>query len=85
MNINEMYATLPKQFTMELAVGNKVGKDPKETERRKKLCEEKTPGQLANIGSLSDLPIPAPIQNIFTKSEDKPEKPQRKTMQEKRK
>ena len=64
----------------------KVNKDPEEVERRKKLCQERTPMELGNIGSLSELPIPAPIQNLFSKSDaDKPEKPQRKNMEEKRK
>ena len=64
----------------------KLHKDAEEVERRKKLCQERTPMELGNIGSLSELPIPAPIQNLFSKSDaDKPEKPQRKNMEEKRK
>ena len=86
VNINDMYSTLPKSLKMELAVSVKVNKDPEEVERRKKLCQERTPMELGNIGSLSELPIPAPIQNLFSKSDaDKPEKPQRKNMEEKRK
>ena len=87
VNINDMYSTLPKSLKMELAVSVKVNKDPEEVEKRKKLCQERTPMELGNIGSLSELPIPAPIQNFFTKSEaaDKPDKPKRKNMEEKRK
>ena len=88
VNINEMFATLPKSLTMELAVAAKVSKDQNEVERRKKLCEERTPAQLGNIGSLSDIPIPAPIQNIFSSKGDPPSKPKRKNtmeMAEKRK
>merc|ERR1712223_1501448 len=87
MNINDMYSTLPKSLKMELAVAVKVNKDPEEVERRKKLCQERTPMELGNIGSLSELPIPAPIQNLFSKSDavEKPEKPKRKNMEEKRK
>jgi len=87
VNINDMYSTLPKSLKMELAVSVKVNKDPEEVERRKKLCQERTPMELGNIGSLSELPIPAPIQNFFSKSEvaDKPDKPKRKNMEEKRK
>ena len=82
-----MYSTLPKSLKMELAVSVKVNKDPEEVEKRKKLCQERTPMELGNIGSLSELPIPAPIQNFFSKSEaaDKPDKPKRKNMEEKRK
>ena len=74
-----MYSTLPKSLKMELAVAVKVNKDPEEVERRKKLCQDRTPMELGNIGSLSELPIPAPIQNLFTKSDaaEKPEKPKR--------
>ena len=87
VNINDMYSTLPKSLKMELAVSVKVNKDPEEVERRKKLCQERTPMELGNIGSLSELPIPAPIQNLFSKSDavEKPEKPKRKNMEEKRK
>merc|ERR1712223_834125 len=87
VNINDMYSTLPKSLKMELAVSVKVNKDPEEVERRKKLCQERTPMELGNIGSLSELPIPAPIQNFFSKSDvaDKPDKPKRKSMEEKRK
>ena len=82
-----MYSTLPKSLKMELAVSVKVNKDPEEVEKRKKLCQERTPMELGNIGSLSELPIPAPIQNFFSKSEaaEKPDKPKRKSMDEKRK
>merc|ERR1711970_1370952 len=84
ININDMYSTLPKSLTMELAVTTKVNKNPEEVERRMKLTQEKTPTELGNIGSLADLPIPSALQNIFGKS-DAPEKPQRKNIEEKRK
>ena len=87
ININDMYATLPKSLTMELAVVTKVNKNQEEVERRKKLCQEKSPSQLGNIGSLTDLPIPAPIQNIFASKGEAPVKPKRKSpdLAEKRK
>jgi len=90
MNVNDMYNTLPKCFTMELAVKTKVNKDQAEVERRKILTQEKTPTELGNIGSISELPIPSALQNLFTRSEapeksEKPEKPKRKNMEEKRK
>jgi len=84
MNVNDMYSTLPRSLTMELAVTTKVNKDQGEAERRQKLTQEKTPTELGNIGSLSELPIPSALQNLFAKS-DAPEKPKRKNMQEKRK
>merc|ERR1712180_264688 len=84
MNVNDMYSTLPKSLTMELAVTTKVNKNQEEASRRQKLTREKTPTELGNIGSISELPIPSALQNIFAKS-DAPEKPQRKSEQEKRK
>ena len=69
---------------MELAVTTKVNKDQEEIARRQKLIQEKTPAELGNIGSLSELPIPSALQNLLTKSEA-PEKPKRKSTQEKRK
>ena len=83
-----MFSTLPKSLTMELAVASKIGKNQDEVERRKKLCQEKTPAELGNIGSLSDIPIPAPIQNIFSSNKSEaPSKPKRgsKDLAEKRK
>merc|ERR1711874_710447 len=84
MNVNDMYSTLPKSLTMELAVTTKVNKNQEEAYRRQQLTQEKTPTELGNIGSISELPIPSALQNIFAKS-DAPEKPQRKSVQEKRK
>ena len=101
MNLNDMYSTLPKSLTMELAVKTKVIvafsksfpphshqiNDPAVVEERRKLTAEHTPMELGNIGSMADLPIPTPISNLFNKqAADTPEKPKRKkNMEEKRK
>merc|ERR1712088_400382 len=86
INVNDMYSTLPKSLTMELAVKTKIN-DPAVVEERRKLTAEHTPMELGNIGSLADLPIPTPISNLFNKpAADTPEKPKRKkNMEEKRK
>merc|ERR1712192_280794 len=87
MNVNDMYSTLPKSLTMELAVKTKIN-DPAVVEERRKLTAEHTPMELGNIGSLADFPIPTPISNLFNKpAADTPEKPKRKpkNMEEKRK
>merc|ERR1719507_984375 len=86
MNVNDMYSTLPKSLTMELAVKTKIN-DPAVVEERRKLTAEHSPMELGNIGSLADLPIPTPISNLFNKpAADTPEKPKRKkNMEEKRK
>merc|ERR1711899_244472 len=85
-NLNDMYSTLPKSLTMELAVKTKIN-DPAVVEERRKLTAEHTPMELGNIGSMADLPIPTPISNLFNKqAADTPEKPKRKkNMEEKRK
>merc|ERR1712168_1089775 len=92
MNLTEIYATLPKSLpkslTMELMVTTK-DEDQDLVASRKKLIEEKTPMELGNIGSISDLPIPAPLENLWakTKADDSnaPEKPKRRNLEEKRK
>merc|ERR1712088_301593 len=86
MNVNDMYSTLPKSLTMELAVKTKIN-DPAVVEERRKLTSEHTPMELGNIGSLADFPIPTPISNLFNKpAADTPEKPKRKkNIEEKRK
>merc|ERR1711962_1986085 len=86
MNLNDMYSTLPKSLTMELAVKTKI-ENPTVVEERRKLTAEHTPMELGNIGSMADLPIPTPISNLFNKqAADTPEKPKRKkNMEEKRK
>merc|ERR1719369_793899 len=81
-----MYSTLPKSLTMELAVKTKI-EDPTVVEERRKLTSEQTPMELGNIGSISDLPIPTPISNLFnrTTEAETPVKPKRRNMEEKRK
>merc|ERR1719331_2573300 len=65
MNVNDMYSTLPKSLTMELAVKTKIN-DPAVVEERRKLTVEHTPMELGNIGSLADFPVPTPISNLTT-------------------
>merc|ERR1712226_472187 len=83
MNLNDMYSTLPKSLpralTMELAVSTKV-EDQAVAEQHQKLTQERSVMELGNIGSISDLPIPAPISNLFTKTpgEETPTKPKRR-------
>merc|ERR1719173_235497 len=86
MNLNDMYSTLPKSLTMELAVKTKI-EDPAVVEERRKLTSEQTPMELGNIGSISDLPIPTPISNLFNRptEAETPVKPKRRNMEEKRK
>ena len=39
VNINEMFSTLPKSLTMELAVVSKINKNQDEIEKRRTLCQ----------------------------------------------
>ena len=41
--------------------------DPEELERNQTLTRTKTPAQLAQINSLSDIPVPDKIKNLFDK------------------
>jgi len=91
MNLNEIYATLPKSLpkslTMELMVSTK-DEDQDLVATRRKMIGEKTPMELGNIGSISDLPIPAPLENLWAKKREDdtaPDKPKRRNMEEKRK
>ena len=55
-----MYATLPKSWKEQnLITKVKVEEDPIELERRRNLTQEKTPAELAQISSISDMPIPS--------------------------
>ena len=47
ININDMFSTLPKSLTMELAVACKVKDDQVEVGRRRKLVEDNTPTQVS--------------------------------------
>ena len=47
ININDMFSTLPKSLTMELAVACKVKDDQVEVGRRRKLVEDNTPSQVS--------------------------------------
>ena len=66
-----MYATLPKSWKEQnLITKVKVEEDPIELERRRNLTQEKTPAELAQISSISDMPIPSALEN-FLKSDYK--------------
>merc|ERR1712223_2107537 len=67
----QMYATLPKSWKEQnLITKVKVEEDPLELERRRNLTQEKTPAELAQISSISDMPIPSALEN-FLKSDHK--------------
>ncbi len=63
-----LYATLPKSWKEQnLITQVKVEADPEELARRQELTKAKTPAQLAQISSLSDMPIPTAVENFLKK------------------
>merc|ERR1712223_1478637 len=66
-----MYATLPKSWKEQnLVTKVKVEEDLDKLAERQKLTQEKTPAELAQISSISDMPIPTALEN-FLKSDHK--------------
>ncbi|XP_059092500.1 uncharacterized protein LOC131887810 isoform X3 [Tigriopus californicus] len=84
-NLEDMYSNLPRALKTECLVRSKI-EDEEVLKKRQKLVETMKPGELASITSISDIPIPSALENIF-KSSDKPEPPARrnKDIEEKRK
>ena len=64
-------ATLPSDFLPEswretkLLVRSKVEVDESLLKSRQELVETKTPAELGNISSLSDIPVPTRIQTLL--------------------
>merc|ERR1711976_361293 len=79
-NLDELGKTLlPKSlFEQNIVTAVKENLDPEELERNQTLTRTKTPAQLAQINSLSDIPVPDKIKNIF----DKPAAPADKMKKE---
>nr|XP_040577522.1 titin homolog isoform X4 [Lepeophtheirus salmonis] len=64
MNLEEMYNNLPRSLKTELLVKS-VENDQELTKKRQKMVESMKPKQLAQIGSLSEFPVPSALENIF--------------------
>merc|ERR1712226_41964 len=58
----DIYASLPRSLKSELLVRNKVEENEEELKRRQNLVETKTPGELSQINSLSEVPVPRRIE-----------------------
>ena len=67
---SEIYATLPRSLTQELHVRSKEGGNEKVLKERKNLVEEKSPGQLGQIHSFSEIPVPRMIENWLSNSDN---------------
>ena len=56
---SKMYNTLPRSWrTQNLVTSSREMTDLDEVVKRKELIESKSPAELANISSLSDIPVP---------------------------
>merc|ERR1712004_53297 len=62
-----MYASLPRHFTMELAVKT-VEQEPDLVAERRELLASKSVSELSQVKSLADFPVPDVVQHVFHKS-----------------
>merc|ERR1712233_268909 len=62
-----MYASLPRHFTMELAVKT-VEQEPDLVAERRELLASKSVSELSRVKSLADFPVPDIVQRAFHKS-----------------
>ena len=70
-----IYATLPKSLKADVLVRTRT-EDPDVLKERQALVSSKSVGELATLTSLSDIPIPATIENLI--SGKRPMSPSRK-------
>merc|ERR1712106_354459 len=72
-----IYETLPRSMReTQLLVKSKVDVDEEKVKERQELTRTKSPTELSQISSISDLPIPAPVENLLKKkSEPESESP----------
>lgn len=56
--------TIPRSLKTELHVRAKV-EDPEKQKQRQEITKQKTVAELAQMSSLSDLPIPSPVQKLM--------------------
>merc|ERR1711983_248545 len=59
-----IYATLPKSLKSEVLVRTRV-EDPEILRNRQEVVNSKSVGELAQVTSLSDFPLPTPIENLI--------------------
>jgi len=59
-----LYATLPRSLKSELAVTTKI-QDPEVVQERREMVAKKSVNELSQVTTLSDVPIPSPIQKMI--------------------
>ena len=60
-----MYDNLPRSLQQQCLVRTKVEEDEEVLKKRQEIVATKKPAELAQIGGLSDLPVPTALENIF--------------------
>lgn len=67
---SKLYNTLPRSWrTQNLVTSSREITDVEELSRRKQLIESKSPGQLGNINSITEFPVPSGIKRMVSPSE----------------
>ena len=67
---SKLYNTLPRSWrTQNLVTSTREITDADELAKRKQLIESKSPVQLGNINSFSDIPVPSGIKRMVSPSE----------------
>ena len=61
-----MYGTLPRALTTQEVLVRCRNEDPDVQRERRALTQSKSVSELAKIGGLSDLPIPANIERLLS-------------------
>ncbi len=59
-----IYATLPKSLKSEVLVRSRV-ESPEVMHARQELTQSKSVNELSQVNSLSDFPVPKPIENLI--------------------
>lgn len=61
-----IYETLPRSMKeQQLLVKAKIDENQEKVKERQELIRTKSPAELSQISSVTDLPIPAPVENML--------------------
>ena len=64
-NPNSWNETLPRSWREQQLVTKVKVEDPEKQKQRQEMTQKKSVSELAAMSSLSDLPIPAPIEKLM--------------------
>merc|ERR1711990_87946 len=68
-----IYETLPRSIReTQLITNSKFEEDEERLKERQELTPTKSPTELSQISSISDFPIPTPIENLLQKKSEQP-------------